>query len=202
MLCLCNLLKYSVVKPVCVYTCCLANNYHILSAVFLLCVSFMFLSFHLPFCSYSCGSILCLWSWAASSMDCCLAGSLLLQINWLIKKSRCSGQHAYRPCLIRFSCSLHEECASAFQHCMKDIVSWVLRCCLNDDVTWQGRRWLLACSAGRYRHCMTCHAIQHHQTMPRSYNVRQCMFSMHSAPVCQTDWRTDTERISISPRSA
>jgi len=37
---------------------------------------FMFLSFHLPFCSYSCGLLLCLWSWTASSMDCCLTGSL------------------------------------------------------------------------------------------------------------------------------
>ena len=42
-LCLCNLLKYSVVRPVCVCTCCLANNYHvlvILSAAFLSYVSF------------------------------------------------------------------------------------------------------------------------------------------------------------------
>ena len=44
----------------------------------------LFLSFHLPFCSYSCVLLLCLWSWAASSMDCCLTGSLLLQIDWLI----------------------------------------------------------------------------------------------------------------------
>jgi len=72
------------VKPVCICTCCLANNYvsYIICCIsvvfyaFVISSAFLFVFFH----SYA--LILCLWSWAASSMDCCLTGSLLLQINW------------------------------------------------------------------------------------------------------------------------
>jgi len=72
-LCLCNSLQYSVVKLVCAYTCCLANNHHMLVIYYLLyfCCVFSFVFCHL-ICLlflYS-GLILCLWSWAASSMDC------------------------------------------------------------------------------------------------------------------------------------